>query len=136
MGPASASGNTGLGTVRSLGVWMRPSFVCLSSSFATRRGALSGSERSSGSGLPASLLGRELLPGFAGGGELVVVDALFLHAQLGEQRYRRLHHRRWPAHVGVSTGQILGVPFDDVGDQAGLAVPVVVIRRLGQRRDV
>ena len=65
---------------------------------------------------------------FARGGELVVEDALVGDAERGQQFQRGFHHRRRPADVGVGALQVEAGPAQDVGDQAGLAVPVVVAR--------
>src|SRR3954462_13902078 len=58
-----------------------------------------------------------------GGGELVVVDVRDGDSVSLQHRHGRLDHRRWPAHIGVAACQAPLKPGDDIGDQAGLAVP-------------
>ena len=58
------------------------------------------------------------------------------HAQRFQQRKGRLHHGRRAAHIAVCAPQITGEPLNHIRDQSGLAVPAVVIARLGQGRYV
>src|SRR5215831_15625472 len=125
LAPASASVKTGLGTLRSVGavVMRSPLYVESQADVAARRFT---------AGL-AFLACSSLFAGVAGGGELVVVDALLGHAENFEQGQCRLDHRRRPADVGVGVLELGLVPLHHVGDEAGLALPLVALGRLGQR---